>query len=370
MTGQKQNWGVTAVVLAAGMSRRMGAAKQLTLLDGKPLLARTLENVRQSKADEIVLVLGHAAAEVQQQISTSGMKVVVNAAYQAGMGTSLRAGLAAISLQAKGVLVVLADQPFVKPETLDRLMAYQQEFHPQILIPLYKGFRGNPVLLDSAVLPELVSLNGDIGCRAIFGSHTAGIHKIEVDDIGILLDIDSQEDLSTAQEIRRSVPPDLETREGVASGRPELVIVGCDDIAHALAKLGGILGFTTTLVDPLLRLTDVPEADRILHVLDLSRLPDEERHVVVASRGQCDEEAVDQALGVRASYVALLANKQRAKEVLRSLAFHGRTEAELAQVRAPAGLDIGAHSAEEIALSILAEIVSVRRKCDKAERLG
>jgi xanthine/CO dehydrogenase XdhC/CoxF family maturation factor len=210
-----------------------------------------------------------------------------------------------------------------------------------------------------------MGLSGDVGCRAIFGSHTQGIHKIEVDDPGILLDIDSVEDFERlnrpgwAAELASLA--DLESKEGIPPARAELMIVGRDAVARALAKLARVLQFTVTPVDPLLPLHDLPEADRVLHVLDFSRLPAAERYVVVASRGQCDEEAVEQALRGSAAYIALLANKKRAQEVMSSLRSQGISEDKLNRVRAPAGLEIGAESPEEIALSILAEIVAERR---------
>jgi xanthine dehydrogenase accessory factor len=114
-----------------------------------------------------------------------------------------------------------------------------------------------------------------------------------------------------------------------------------------------------TVVDPLLTLAEVQDADRILRELDFALLPPAgERYVVVASRGQFDEEAVEQALRVDASYIALLANRKRAEEVMRSLRVKSCRVEKLAAVRAPAGLDIGAESPEEIALSIMAEIVA------------
>jgi xanthine dehydrogenase accessory factor len=87
-----------------------------------------------------------------------------------------------------------------------------------------------------------------------------------------------------------------------------------------------------------------------------------DRHVVVASRGACDEEAIEQALEANSSYVALVANRKRGAEVLRGLRLKGIAEEKLAGVRVPAGLEIGARNSEEVALSIMAEVVSERRK--------
>ena len=86
------------------------------------------------------------------------------------------------------------------------------------------------------------------------------------------------------------------------------------------------------------------------------------RYVIVASRGKFDEEAVEQALRVRSAYVGLVANKKRAQEIRQNLFSRGETEENLAKMHAPAGLDIAAETPEEIALSIMAEIVAEIRK--------
>lgn len=371
MDTNKQPGSTAAVVLAAGMSRRMAAAgpKQLLRIAGKPLLVHALESIHTAGISEIVLILGAEAEAIQQQIAMHGARVVLNPDYRQGMGTSLRAGLAAVSSAAGAALIILADQPFVRPETLHRLIAFhEQSSHErsgaQIILPLYRGFRGNPVLLDRSVFPEVMGLSGDVGCRAIFGSHTEGIHKLEVDDPGILLDIDTEDDLGRVSEIRPQLPlPILEERPAdVPQNVRHLAIVGRDEVSRALARLARVLHFSITFVDPFLSLRELPEADRVLHALDFSLLPARDKAVVVASRGQFDEEAVQQALISNASNVALLANRKRAREVLNSLRMRGISEEKLKAVRAPAGIEIGAETPEEIALSILAEIIFCRGK--------
>jgi molybdenum cofactor cytidylyltransferase len=373
MNRNRQKSGVSAIVLAAGMSRRMGTPKQLLRMGGETILGRALKNVRASAVSEIVLVLGHAAEDVEKEISTAGIKIVYNREYQQGMGTSLRMGLAALDAETNAALVVLADQPFVRPETLNTLIACHEESRPQIIIPMYKGFRGNPVLLDRSVFPELKALSGDVGCRAIFGSHTENICKLEVDDAGILLDIDSREEYQKLEQqaehdLSSSAAPPLETREALPEHRPELIVVGSDAVTEALVKLGQLLKFTVTVVDPLLTLKEMPGADRILRVLDFSLLPPaDEHHVVVASRGQFDEEAIEQALHIDARYIALLANRKRAEEIVQTLRTRSYPPEKLAGIRAPAGLDIGAESPEEVALSIMAEVVAARRGPEKGK---
>jgi molybdenum cofactor cytidylyltransferase len=358
----------SAIVLAAGMSKRMGAPKQLLRAGENTLLERTLNTVRQSRADQIILVLGFAAKEVQESVSTLGITVVLNGAYQEGMGSSLRAGISMVHPQAQAALIMLADQPFVLPSTLDRLMEHHHKVRPQIVIPTYKGFRGNPVLLDRSVFPEVANLKGDIGCRAIFGAHTENIAKLAVDDAGILLDVDTREDFERLARAPVLPRAELETADpqsgaGVSLNHPELVVVGKDPVTQALMELGRLLGFSTTVVDPFLSLNEVPGAGQVLHVLDFSRLPaNRDRSIVVASRGQFDEEAVEQALQSDAVYTGLLANSKRSGEVRESLRRKGIAADRLARLRAPAGLDIGAKDPEEIALSIVAQIVAERNR--------
>ena len=380
----RNNSRIGAVILAAGTSSRMGEAKQLLRLGGNTLLGQVLENVRGSRVNDIVLVLGHEAEKIKGMVSTVNLSVVINESYQQGMGTSLRTGLAALSPGVDAALIVLADQPFIHPETLDLLMDQYMQSNAQIVVPTYKGFRGNPVLLDRSVFSEVMALTGDIGCRSIFGNHLEGIVKQPVEDIGILLDLDSKEDFELMHDFHKGNASEkalIETAnrggretpgtEDPARGR-ELVIVGREPVAIALAKLGKLLHFTVTVVDPLVKSPDLPEADRLLNSLDFSQLPPaSSRYVVVASRGKFDEEAVEQALQTNSNYVALVANKKRAQEIRRSLELRGESPERLARVRAPAGLDIGAEGPEEIALSILAEIVvESRRKSEGKSAAG
>ena len=378
---QRVKESIGAVILAAGVSSRMGEPKQLLRLGGKTLLEQVLDNAHSAALDQIVVVLGAGAENIQQQVDLGKVKVVINNFYQQGMGTSLGAGLAALDPAINAALILLADQPFVRPATLRRICEEYRRSHAQIVIPLYNGFRGNPVLLDRSVFPEVRALSGDVGCRAIFGNHLEGIVKLSVEDVGILLDIDSRADFDKLQSIDGSTPDksllelaDLDGREIVGdAARPELVIVGKEPVVLALARLAALMNFTVTAVNPLLGITDFPGADRVLRRLDFSYLPHStERYVVVASKGKFDEEAVEQALHTGSAYVALVANKKRGQEVLRSLEMKGCTAEMLSRVQVPAGIDIGAETPQEIALSIMAAIVRERRKAipDRGEILS
>jgi molybdenum cofactor cytidylyltransferase len=369
---------IGAVVLAGGTSSRMGEPKQLLRLGGRTVLGQTLENVRGACVEQIVLVLGFAAEVIARQTEVEGVTLVINEQFDEGMGSSLRTGIATLNPEIDAALVVLADQPFVRPATLDQLINRYIESGAEIAIPTYRGFRGNPVLLDRSVFAEVMAVTGDIGCRAIFGDHTEGIVKVPVDDVGVLLDIDSKSDFERLQRFASGEEDattviddaDLSGREIVAPGsrlsvekKEEIVLVGAEPVIFALAKFGKLLGFRVTVVDPLLNIADLPDVDLVLNALDFSHLPPSStRFVVVASRGRFDEEAVEQGLQANAVYLGLVANKKRAHEVLRALKAKGVAPEKLGTVHAPAGLDINAETAQEIALSIMAQIVSEKKK--------
>jgi molybdenum cofactor cytidylyltransferase len=201
---QKPKGRVSAVILAAGTSTRMGRAKQLLPLGGTTVLAQTIENVCSAGLDEIILVLGASAEAIRRQLPQSliaCLKVVVNHAYGQGMASSLREGLSRVDPRSDAALIILGDQPFIQPQTLHRIMDAYRGARAQIVIPSYQGNRGNPVLLDRSVFSEVMALEGDTGCRAIFPNHLSAILKVEVEDQGILLDIDSQDDYERSKQL-------------------------------------------------------------------------------------------------------------------------------------------------------------------------
>jgi molybdenum cofactor cytidylyltransferase len=188
---------IGAIILAGGSSARMGKAKQLLPLGDSTVLEQTIANVRGAEVQEIVMVLGASAEAIRRELHPAllkGLKLVVNEDYLHGMSTSLRAGISALDPRSVAALIILGDQPFIRAQTMDQVVrAYRRSFAP-IFIPEYLGRRGNPVLLDRSVFSEVMALEGDTGCRAIFSNHQDGIAKVEVEDEGILIDIDDPDD--------------------------------------------------------------------------------------------------------------------------------------------------------------------------------
>jgi molybdenum cofactor cytidylyltransferase len=195
--GERSSSRVGAVVLAAGRSTRMGEPKQLLRVGEQTVLERTLSNVRGSGVDEIVLVLGFLADRIRHEVSPAlleGVRVVENPEHAEGMAGSVRIGLSALTPQTGAALFVLADQPFVRSVTLDRIIERYRSSDAGIVVPFYKGQRGNPVLLDRAIFPDAIELEGDVGFRAIFARHADSIVPVEVEDEGVLLDLDDKSD--------------------------------------------------------------------------------------------------------------------------------------------------------------------------------
>jgi len=174
----------SAIVLAAGEAKRFGSAKQLALVDGKPMLQHTLDNLAASRVDDIVVVLGAYADEIRSRVNFGRARVVVNDRFAEGMSTSIHAGLRAIG-NADAAMIVLGDQPFVTTRTYDALL----DASGDVVAPEYKGFRGNPVIVSRSLFAEMMQIRGDVGCRAIFGSHA--VTKIAVDDEGVVKDVDT-----------------------------------------------------------------------------------------------------------------------------------------------------------------------------------
>lgn len=187
---------IAAILLAAGSATRFGTCKQLVPVDGKPLLQHALDHLRASRVDAIVVVLGAQAAAIRQQIRLDRATVVENADYAAGMSSSIQAGLRALPPGVDAAMIVLGDQPYVSPGTLDALIDEYRRTRPAILVPTLLGRRGNPVIVDRALFPEMMNLRGDAGGRALFDHHE--VAKLAVDDRGILTDIDRPEDLHVA----------------------------------------------------------------------------------------------------------------------------------------------------------------------------
>jgi len=185
---------ISVIVLAAGESTRMGFPKLLLPIKGKSLLQHVIDNALQSKVGEVIVVLGAEATKLRREIKQSQVQIIENASYKEGLSTSLKAGLQAVSPQAQAVLILLGDQPLISHDIIDALIDKYEESGSIMVAPVYKGKRGNPVLFDSSLIPELSRVTGDKGGREIIEKHPAQLATVDFESTITGTDIDSWED--------------------------------------------------------------------------------------------------------------------------------------------------------------------------------
>jgi molybdenum cofactor cytidylyltransferase len=185
---------VAAIILAAGASTRFGRIKQLLPWGTGTMLSAVVDIALDSSARPVIVVLGRAAAECRTALGDRPVTVVVNAAWQAGQSTSVRIGLAALPNEIEAALFMLADQPAIAVATLEAVIERYRISRAPVVWPEVDGRRGNPVLFDRRLFPELLALEGDVGGRPVLQAHAARAERVAVADRGILLDIDTPAD--------------------------------------------------------------------------------------------------------------------------------------------------------------------------------
>ena len=188
---------VAAIVLAAGQSTRMAPHHKLLVTDraGKPIIARTVDNVLASGARPVIVVTGHREAEIRAALGRRPVTIVTATDHAAGLSASLRAGLAALP-EVAATLVCLGDMPLVTGRMIDRLIeTYDADEGRLIVAPTAAGALGNPVLWDRRYFPELAALEGDRGARALLDGNPDAITTVELGEAA-LRDFDTPESLS------------------------------------------------------------------------------------------------------------------------------------------------------------------------------
>jgi CTP:molybdopterin cytidylyltransferase MocA len=184
-----------AVILAAGKARRFGTAKQLALLDGRPLLQHALDAALAVPAlGDVVLVLGARADAVADGVDVGRGRVVRSEHWAEGMAASLGVGVAAVP-HADVVLVLLGDQPRVTPAVIERVLAHAAAAGAAFVAAraAYDGVPGHPVALGPDLLHLVPALRGDAGARDLLA--TREVHLVEAGDLGDGTDVDTPEEL-------------------------------------------------------------------------------------------------------------------------------------------------------------------------------
>lgn len=190
---------LSAVLLAAGLSRRMGAQNKLLLpLDGVPLIQHCAQTLLSCRPVEAVAVLGHEAVAVQQALAGAiqqGLRVTHNGHYAEGQRTSVRAGLAALTAPSDGVMICLGDQPWLQPSDLLALaQAFSKRGERSIVVPWWNGRRGNPVVLDWPSVRATLERGESYACRRYIEEHPARVLRWAAPSDAFVRDVDTPRD--------------------------------------------------------------------------------------------------------------------------------------------------------------------------------
>lgn len=191
---------IGAVILAAGMSTRMGESKLSLMLDGMPIVEHVISNVEVSDVDEIVLVYSRFTQPVAAIARRHGISAVNNEDAEKGLSTSVKRGLAEL-LGAEAVMFFLGDQPFIETNDINRLVEHFKMNRGKIVVPINYGGRGNPVIFPEKYFSEILTIEGDKGARKLLDKYEDEVIFVEVKESKIQFDIDTTDDFEKAKTI-------------------------------------------------------------------------------------------------------------------------------------------------------------------------
>ncbi len=189
---------ISAVLLAAGMSRRMGTVnKLLAPVQGQPMVCRVADRLLATRVDEVIVVIGHESERVQEALGNRRIRFVHNPDYASGLSSSLATGVKALTGKTQAALICLADMPELDSQQMNLLLdAYDPPAGALICVPTFAGKRGNPVLWDRVFFSDMSEIQGDVGARHLIGEHAQSVVEVPMQDRGVVFDVDSPQILA------------------------------------------------------------------------------------------------------------------------------------------------------------------------------
>jgi molybdenum cofactor cytidylyltransferase len=192
---------IAAIVLAAGLSRRMGRPKLLLPVEGRPVLRITVEGVLATGVEPVVVVTGTEHRELVDALAGLPVVLVHNPSPEAGQASSIRIGVRALPRETEAVLIALGDQPFVPSRVIGALLAALRKTGKAIVAPRYRDGRGNPVLFGRETFAELLEVSGDQGARSVVERDASRVALVD-------FDLPMPQDVDTPEDYRRLRSPD------------------------------------------------------------------------------------------------------------------------------------------------------------------
>ena len=185
---------ISAILLGAGESKRMGANKLLLPWGKKIVLMHCVDTLLQSIVKEVIVVLGDRTKVMESQLKGRKVRVVMNPHYRRGMSTSIQRGIRAIDPNSHGILIALADMPFVSARTINALIGAFTQGKGEIIVPSFRGRKGHPVIFHKRYKKELLQLRGDMGGRSVIERHLEEVRLVRTKSEGVVKDIDTWKD--------------------------------------------------------------------------------------------------------------------------------------------------------------------------------
>jgi molybdenum cofactor cytidylyltransferase len=197
---------ITAILLAAGRSRRMGAFKPLLPFGDSTVIESCISNLREAEIREIIVVVGHRAEDLREQLGTLDVSFAVNSDPDTEMSVSIARGVEQVSAGARALLIALVDHPAVPAETI-RMIIDEWRHGARLVQPEHNGRGGHPVLIDLAYRDELLALDAQGGLRAFFAAHRNEVKRLPVATSYVARDMDTWEDYQRLHQDVFGVPP-------------------------------------------------------------------------------------------------------------------------------------------------------------------
>ena len=173
-----------------------GPNKLVAEIASRPLVRIAVEAALASRADPVIVVTGHQHQEIAKALAGLPVRLVHNPDFATGLGTSLKAGIAAVPAQSDGVLVCLGDMPRIDVSLINRLIAaFDPERGALVVVPTFEGKRGNPVLWSRRFFPDLMAIEGDVGARHLIGRYGEAAVEVPVEGKATFIDVDTPEAL-------------------------------------------------------------------------------------------------------------------------------------------------------------------------------
>ena len=185
---------ISTILLAAGQSKRMNTENKLAKkIKGIPLIKCALNNILKSSVNEIVIVLGYQNKIIEKLIDENNkIKFVFNPDFETGMASSIKKGVENLSKKNDSFFISLGDMPSISYDTYDQLIKCKT--NQKIIVPMFNGQKGNPVLFPKSFEKEILSIHGDYGAKKILENNEKKILSLEINDPGTIKDFDLVED--------------------------------------------------------------------------------------------------------------------------------------------------------------------------------